>query len=744
VVSITLPIIAASNLGRMGLLWPDYLDPGGSSTNTDRKVAAITELSDNLATRISEYSAIADSTTETLTHNFGVDVSELSILFYTGIGDSKILVDSDIAGYTIANNGGDPKNIIDITTPGSGGPHSFTVSLSWGGGGSGGSSGGVTKNYVLGTDLNQGDFVNVYDSGGGVAKIRGVVTQDAQAVSYSNSIASDGGTSVSVASTKDAGKFAVFYTASNDGPKMKVRVLDYNAGSPTYGAAITIDAGQSYFACAVYNPKQDNIVLMYNQNNIVNIAVLTVSGTSVTIESSTTIPSLDIKDEGSCVYNPVQDAAVFAIQDDTTPDVGVMFSISSIGNAITVGSTLAMTTVISRSVEVIYSKTYDSLLVALSTNSYVQSYYLYRQTDLDSYTLLDSDLTSVLQIDFNDLSDDLSGGGILNLYQDFVDAGTYYKAIDISTDLIVISSATQLSTFGTGWRPRSFYNSQLEKVVTTYTDSSGLRLSNTVTVSPTAATFDTGTSTVQQISTNSGTGKSKNINRQFVACGRNSSATTEVLCDFRGGDVNRVVSNSIGVLVSDDPNTAGNIGAVSLRGGVWDIGTLTGAIGAFGYIGEDGTIDSSSFYNEKPIGIFLEGNIFQIDGLIGPIPEYVPIDNSDYERIVVDLTGVGSFTSGYLVCIRDRTLVTLYISDVVHASSTTPFASGIVPINCRPTVDDFMVSNVITVGAFDIAAMEVFNNGLLRLNYFDHSGTAVAKSSPAGSGSIVFDNGLRL
>lgn len=90
--------------------------------------AIYTKLGDNANSRYQEYSAIADSTTVELDHNFGVAITELTTLIYTGSGSNLTRVqDPAGAGWTIAAKVGSEKLIIEITTPGSGGPHTFAA-----------------------------------------------------------------------------------------------------------------------------------------------------------------------------------------------------------------------------------------------------------------------------------------------------------------------------------------------------------------------------------------------------------------------------------------------------------------------------------------------------------------------------------------------------------------------------------------------------------------------------------------
>ena len=73
-------------------------------------------------------SAVADSTTTTYEHNFGAAFSEYSIALYTGTHPNLTRVaNPGAAGWTIAANGGFLKTKIDVTTPSSGGPHTYAL-----------------------------------------------------------------------------------------------------------------------------------------------------------------------------------------------------------------------------------------------------------------------------------------------------------------------------------------------------------------------------------------------------------------------------------------------------------------------------------------------------------------------------------------------------------------------------------------------------------------------------------------
>ena len=112
---------------RLRIAYPDLGYEGGASLHANQ-VTMVEKIGNSLNSRYEEFSAIPDSTTVTQYHNFGVAFSELTILIYTGSGtDLTRVADPVAAGWTIAANSVDPKLKVDITTPASGGPHTFAV-----------------------------------------------------------------------------------------------------------------------------------------------------------------------------------------------------------------------------------------------------------------------------------------------------------------------------------------------------------------------------------------------------------------------------------------------------------------------------------------------------------------------------------------------------------------------------------------------------------------------------------------
>jgi len=119
-------------ISRKKLEFPDIGYSGGVPLEVLVK-DMFTVLGDNVGTRYEAYSSIANSTTVELDHNFGAAFAEYKILLYTGTAtDMTRVQDPAAAGWTIAAKAGSLKTVIEITTPGSGGPHSFFVIMSHG------------------------------------------------------------------------------------------------------------------------------------------------------------------------------------------------------------------------------------------------------------------------------------------------------------------------------------------------------------------------------------------------------------------------------------------------------------------------------------------------------------------------------------------------------------------------------------------------------------------------------------
>jgi len=117
----------STEISRSKILHPDENHDGGSALHG--KVATLlTKLGDNASSRYSEHVAIADNNFVTVDHNFGANLAELTVLIFSGTGATKqLILDTATAGYAITEEAGFEETVVRVTTPGSGGPHTFSV-----------------------------------------------------------------------------------------------------------------------------------------------------------------------------------------------------------------------------------------------------------------------------------------------------------------------------------------------------------------------------------------------------------------------------------------------------------------------------------------------------------------------------------------------------------------------------------------------------------------------------------------
>ena len=112
---------------RSRLDWPDLGYEGGAGLHA-KMLETIDELGDQANSRYEEYTAVSNSTTVEQYHNFGVGLEELTVLIYTGSGIALVRVQDPVAsGWGINAKAGSLKEIIEIVTPASGGPHTFAA-----------------------------------------------------------------------------------------------------------------------------------------------------------------------------------------------------------------------------------------------------------------------------------------------------------------------------------------------------------------------------------------------------------------------------------------------------------------------------------------------------------------------------------------------------------------------------------------------------------------------------------------
>lgn len=119
-------------VGRSKLDHPSLGAAGGSALHAAIETI-YTSIGNDLGSRYDTASAVANSTVTTIDHNFGVPFDDLKILLYTGTFPALTRVNDPVtAGWTIAATSGFEQTKIDVTTPGSGGPHTFAVMVAQG------------------------------------------------------------------------------------------------------------------------------------------------------------------------------------------------------------------------------------------------------------------------------------------------------------------------------------------------------------------------------------------------------------------------------------------------------------------------------------------------------------------------------------------------------------------------------------------------------------------------------------
>lgn len=124
-----------TTVGRAQLVHPALGASGGSSLHADIETI-YTTISNSLAGRYFELSAVADSSINNFDHEFGVQFADLSVNLYTGTYPALTKVsDPAASGWTIAAAGGGlEKRRVVVTAPSSGGPHTGVLFLVHGGG----------------------------------------------------------------------------------------------------------------------------------------------------------------------------------------------------------------------------------------------------------------------------------------------------------------------------------------------------------------------------------------------------------------------------------------------------------------------------------------------------------------------------------------------------------------------------------------------------------------------------------
>lgn len=118
-----------TTISRSELVEPDEGHDGGTLLHS-RVTTLRTKLGDDDNSRYGEFAAIADNTVSDFKHNFGVNLSQLDVLIYTGSGTSLTRVQDPLGQalpWQIAEKSGSEKTTLEITTPNGGGPHTFAV-----------------------------------------------------------------------------------------------------------------------------------------------------------------------------------------------------------------------------------------------------------------------------------------------------------------------------------------------------------------------------------------------------------------------------------------------------------------------------------------------------------------------------------------------------------------------------------------------------------------------------------------
>jgi hypothetical protein len=119
-----------TEISRLKLTHPDFGYDGGTALHA--LLAALnTKLGNNVNTRYAEFTGIANNTTVEIDHNFGVSIGSIDYLIMTGTGSSKIAVTRQvtISDWQFESKIGSLNTVARVTTPATGGPHTFSVAL---------------------------------------------------------------------------------------------------------------------------------------------------------------------------------------------------------------------------------------------------------------------------------------------------------------------------------------------------------------------------------------------------------------------------------------------------------------------------------------------------------------------------------------------------------------------------------------------------------------------------------------
>lgn len=115
-------------VGRRELDHPALGTPSNAGALHSSIETIYTTLSNDLASRYTVLTSVANNVTTTFKHNFGSDFNDLGFVIFTGTFPNITRVDNlRSSGWNIQPTSGNLKTHIDITTPSSGGPHTFVV-----------------------------------------------------------------------------------------------------------------------------------------------------------------------------------------------------------------------------------------------------------------------------------------------------------------------------------------------------------------------------------------------------------------------------------------------------------------------------------------------------------------------------------------------------------------------------------------------------------------------------------------
>jgi len=125
----TTALASQSQLGRTkDVEWPDLNFAAGAG-QVNLIQAGVTSLSDDSDARFEVGTAVADSTLTGFTHNLGVAIGDLNIVIYTGTHPALTRVTDPVGDGWVIAAGAPAKEVVNVTTPGAGGPHTFAVTI---------------------------------------------------------------------------------------------------------------------------------------------------------------------------------------------------------------------------------------------------------------------------------------------------------------------------------------------------------------------------------------------------------------------------------------------------------------------------------------------------------------------------------------------------------------------------------------------------------------------------------------